>query len=200
MDRNSQGNLSLREDSPAKDRILTAALDLFYEKGYPNTGINEILEHAGAFKKSLYRHFPSKKDLGRTYLATQERIILALFQKLMDRKSSYPDFIHSWMRVVKRGTESTFRFGCPVANFANQTHDEPELQELTGEFIRRWTELFETYLRKTFPDTNRDKISRTTESILLYYQGTMQVYGMTGDPKYLQKLERELLRLEADLT
>jgi TetR/AcrR family transcriptional regulator, lmrAB and yxaGH operons repressor len=43
-------------------RILAAALRLFRKRGYHDTGLNDILEHAQAPKGSLYHHFPKGKE------------------------------------------------------------------------------------------------------------------------------------------
>lgn len=86
-------------EEPARDRILRAASRLFYEQGYPNTGINEILSEAGAFKKSLYIHFPSKIELGKAYVQEQEAFILGTIERIIKRHDRYAEFIASWMRV-----------------------------------------------------------------------------------------------------
>jgi AcrR family transcriptional regulator len=49
--------------SPAAERLLTAAMRLFAEKGYEGTSVGEIQEAAGLTYGSgaLYKHFPSKQ-------------------------------------------------------------------------------------------------------------------------------------------
>ena len=44
----------------ARDRILDAALELFYQKGIQHVGVDEIVAHSGVAKMSLYNHFHSK--------------------------------------------------------------------------------------------------------------------------------------------
>ena len=46
-----------------KRRIFTTAIKLFAEKGYENTGIEEITAVAGYAKGALYYHFDKKEDL-----------------------------------------------------------------------------------------------------------------------------------------
>lgn len=54
---------------PVIDKILDTAETLFYEQGYNNTGINQIIEQADIAKASLYKHFGSKTDLLVAYVA-----------------------------------------------------------------------------------------------------------------------------------
>ena len=46
-----------------KRKLFTTAVKLFAEKGYENTGIEEITSVAGYAKGSLYYHFGTKEDL-----------------------------------------------------------------------------------------------------------------------------------------
>src|SRR6202007_939037 len=55
----------------ARERLLAAADELFYENGINLVGIDRIIEHAGVAKASLYDCFGSKEELVRAYL--QER-------------------------------------------------------------------------------------------------------------------------------
>ena len=53
---------------PARERLLAAADELFYEHGINTVGIDRVIEHAGVAKASLYDCFGSKEELIRAYL------------------------------------------------------------------------------------------------------------------------------------
>jgi AcrR family transcriptional regulator len=53
---------------PARERLLAAADELFYEHGINTVGIDRVIEHAGVAKASLYDCFGSKEALIRAYL------------------------------------------------------------------------------------------------------------------------------------
>jgi AcrR family transcriptional regulator len=46
-----------------KNQICNATLKLMKEKGFDSLRVNEIAEKAGVSKRTLYRYFPSKKEL-----------------------------------------------------------------------------------------------------------------------------------------
>ena len=52
----------------AKERLLQAADDLFYNEGIRAVGIDRVIAHAGVAKGSLYYSFAGKDDLVRVYL------------------------------------------------------------------------------------------------------------------------------------
>ena len=53
----------MRKTSDTKSRIVTAAWKKFYEQGYENTTIDDILEEAHASKGSFYHYFDGKDSL-----------------------------------------------------------------------------------------------------------------------------------------
>jgi AcrR family transcriptional regulator len=52
----------------ARERLLAAADELFYEHGIHTVGIDRVIERAGVAKASLYGVFGSKDELIRAYL------------------------------------------------------------------------------------------------------------------------------------
>ena len=57
---------------PARERLLAAAGELFYQDGVQSVGIDKIVERAGVAKASLYSNFKGKDDLVRAYLAARQ--------------------------------------------------------------------------------------------------------------------------------
>jgi AcrR family transcriptional regulator len=55
----------------ARQRLLDAADELFYEEGVQTVGIDRLIEHAGVAKASLYNTFRSKEELIRAYLESR---------------------------------------------------------------------------------------------------------------------------------
>lgn len=58
-------NLSKREANKVqkKEAFIKAAEELFVEKGFENTSVEEIVKRAGLTKRTLYQYFQSKEDL-----------------------------------------------------------------------------------------------------------------------------------------
>ena len=46
-----------------KEKILEKALELFSQKGYEGTNINELMASVGLVKSAVYRHFESKEEI-----------------------------------------------------------------------------------------------------------------------------------------
>jgi AcrR family transcriptional regulator len=59
---------SARGGRGARERIERAAAQLFYRNGIHATGVELVAQQANVSKRTLYQHFPSKKDLVENYL------------------------------------------------------------------------------------------------------------------------------------
>jgi AcrR family transcriptional regulator len=58
-------------------RILDAAYELFYQKGFVRVGVDLVAAEAGVTKRTLYYHFASKDALLAAMLAVQHEAALA---------------------------------------------------------------------------------------------------------------------------
>src|ERR1700693_6324774 len=81
----------------ARERLLAAANELFYENGINLVGIDRVIEHAGVAKASLYDCFGSKEELIRAYLKArserrQARIRERMAQFLAPRDKNFGGF------------------------------------------------------------------------------------------------------------
>jgi len=65
---NRQEVLTQYADKPARERILLAAHDLFYQDSIRATGVDKVIAVAGVTKVTFYRHFPSKNLLIQAFL------------------------------------------------------------------------------------------------------------------------------------
>ena len=51
-----------------REKILTAALEMFSQKGYEGTNLRELAASLGMGKSSMYRHFESKEEIWNALL------------------------------------------------------------------------------------------------------------------------------------
>ncbi len=70
----------------ARERLLTAADELFYEEGIHTVGIDRVIERAGVAKASLYNTFGSKDELVTAYLTARK---IARQQRITGRLTRY---------------------------------------------------------------------------------------------------------------
>ena len=78
-------NAPAKKPSRNHTKLVDAARALFVEKGYADTGTEEIVARAGVTRGALYHQFSDKKDLFRAlFLEMLNDVALELFEKTMD--------------------------------------------------------------------------------------------------------------------
>ncbi|WP_448719358.1 TetR/AcrR family transcriptional regulator [Microbacterium natoriense] len=100
-----------------KARLAESMLELIQTSGYSGTGLNAVIEHAGAPKGSIYFHFPDGKE-GLGVAAVD--LAAAQFQALIAEtaaSAARPALaaraaIEALAAIV---SESDYRLGCPVS-------------------------------------------------------------------------------------
>src|SRR6202035_1080275 len=69
----------------ARERLLEAANELFYDEGVHTVGIDRVIERAGVAKASLYNTFGSKDELVRAYLQTRHATVTQRITQAVER-------------------------------------------------------------------------------------------------------------------
>ena len=98
--------MSKRKDRNTKGKIITAAWKLFYELGYDETTVDEIIEESGTSKGSFYHYFDGKDAL----LSSLSELFDAKYSELsetMDRSSNAFDLLMFLNKELFSMVEST---------------------------------------------------------------------------------------------
>ncbi len=94
-------------DSPLRDRktaatrarIADAALELFVERGYGDTSIDQIADAAGVGRRTVFRHFASKEAMLVDHLVVRRELAV---QRLDERPADEPPLVslHAVLREL----------------------------------------------------------------------------------------------------
>ncbi|KQZ85553.1 hypothetical protein ASD56_04355 [Microbacterium sp. Root166] len=126
-----------RRLSPARQRLLDAATDLFYSEGIHSVGVDRIIDAAGVTRATMYKQFDGKEGLVLAYLQGEDRQLRELFAQA-GAASSDPDVL---LELVIGGIEQDIRDrhtrGCPFINAAAEYPDAGPVRELIADH-REW--------------------------------------------------------------
>lgn len=101
-----------------RDRIISAARDLFRKHGIRGIGVDAIAESAGTNKMTLYRHFGSKDDLVAACLREVGECGVAWWNELAAEHPGDPmGQLHAWVREGAECVSGDGR-GCDMINAA----------------------------------------------------------------------------------
>ncbi|HMW06725.1 MAG TPA: TetR/AcrR family transcriptional regulator [Leptospiraceae bacterium] len=181
-----------------RERILIVATKLFYEQGYVNTGINQIIQESKTAKASFYDYYPSKDILGRAVLRKFCADVLFWLRQIL-RKSKTPDlFAKNLCSAIKKQIkeEKGFYQGCPIALFCAQLPSENDFfKQDFKEFVKIWETISNKYfleLRKNKKLNPTLKIPDLTRRVFNLYEGALIMWKLSEDINYINQLETDL--------
>jgi AcrR family transcriptional regulator len=128
-----------------KERILTAALEMFSQYGYAGTNIRELTASLGLVKSSLYRHFESKEDIWNTLL---DEMVVYYDERFGSREHlpPVPDSTEELVAMTMRMVEFTVHDEKIILTrkvlMIEQFRDERARDLATKHFLTGLTEIF----------------------------------------------------------
>ena len=123
-------------------RIIQAAMELFWEKGYGSTSIADILGRSSVNSGSLYHYFPGKQDLLVAVLeAYRDGIGPMLFDPAWENVDDPVDRIFALLARYRELIVMTdCLYGCPIGSLALEIHEpDPIVRERMSENFNAWT-------------------------------------------------------------
>ena len=108
----------------ARQRILDAAIPLFYQQGARAVGIDTVIAKSGVAKMSLYRSFRSKDELIAACLDERDRSYWAWFDRVVAEHPNEPcEQLRGVIRGVAKRTSKPGYRGCFFLNTATDYVD-----------------------------------------------------------------------------
>jgi AcrR family transcriptional regulator len=183
----------------ARERLLAAADELFYENGINLVGIDRVIEHAGVAKASLYDCFGSKEELIRAYLKgradkRQARIVERL-AGLVTPQEKILGVFDALAEVVNR---TNYR-GC-VFQRASAEAGMSSVIKGTCDEPRAWLRSLFTDLARQANAADPELLSR---QLVFLYDGAALAASVDGDrsaPQAARELAAQMIRASSSET
>lgn len=116
-------------------QIEWTATELFAERGYSATTVEEITRAAGVTKPMLYRHFESKQDLCISLLRRyRDELVSAPLARFdpdaLDRRAHVTAMLEAWLDHARANPAATRLLFTPIVGDAEVAEAQRELYEL----------------------------------------------------------------------
>lgn len=174
---------------PRPDRsrsvLMEAAATLFRRQGYAATGLNQILEQAGARPGSLYHHFPNgKQQLAAAVVDTAGQGIERLLRKFLNSEAPVSEVIDQWIDVLITGLAGDRRDGCPIEPIATESvHASPMVREASARAFTGWCTVIAGRLQVDGWPT--DQADNAAVAVISLIEGALMLSRVTDDPAAL---------------
>jgi len=179
---------------PTRRRILDAAYELFYRKGFGRVSVDEIAEFAGVTKRTLYYHFKSKDALLAAVLDLHHELAMARIRRWEERYSGDANEIIEvlFSELVKWSAK-------PGWTGAGFTRLVMELADLPGHPARavahRHKAAVEAWYTDLFAKAKVASPSERAREVALLVEGTTAPILIHGDRSYADAAARAAKRL-----
>ena len=176
--------------------IIKSALNVFLEKGYHKTGMNDLAAEAGLLKGSLYHHFASKEELMKSvieslhdYYRREIFIIPGLDIPALEK-----------VRAMISASEEVFfnqRGGNFMTNIALETLNVvPEFTQMIRAFFRDWLGCIAAVYAEV---VDHDRAMELAKQTLAEIEGAVVMMEMFDDPQYLADAHQRIIERYEEL-
>ena len=161
----------------ARERLLEAANELFYDEGVHTVGIDRVIERAGVAKASLYNSFGSKDELVRAYLEKRHERVAASITRYLER---YSDPRERLLGVFEAQGELFVEQGFRGCAFVSASAESP------GEGVSRASDDYRGWVRGLFTTLAREagvpEPEKLARQFHMLYDGASLSARMDRDP------------------
>jgi TetR/AcrR family transcriptional repressor of nem operon len=129
-----------------RQRIVDAAMELFWLKGFGSTSIADILSRSQVNSGSLYHFFPGKQDLLIAVLeAYRDGIGPMLLQPAWNGVEDPVERVFALLGSYRRALiETECTYGCPIGSLALELHDaDPIVRKHLADNFTGWIDAVE---------------------------------------------------------
>lgn len=183
--------------SDARERLMTAALDLVWEESYGAVTIDNICERAGVKKGSFYYFYKSKAELA---VAALERMWNDEWKPTLDhyfsasveplaRIQGFLEQLH--LKQVERFKKYGKVFGCPAASVGSEVStQEQSVCAKVRELMSRKMRYIESAIRDGIADGSIDKgdPAEKARNLGFLIEGAVSQARIMNDPNLLKNL------------
>jgi TetR/AcrR family transcriptional regulator, transcriptional repressor for nem operon len=192
-----------RKGEQTRERIVSAAAHLIFERGVASTSIEDVKEAAGASSSQLYHYFGDKQALVHAVIAHQSDAVIAAQEPLLGKLDSV-EALRAWRdQAVAIEKELQCKGGCPIGTLAGELAEvDPDARADIAEGFARWEEaiaqgIAAMHARGELPaETDPDRLAL---ALLAAHQGGLLLTQVRRDPAPLEAALDAMIDHIADL-
>lgn len=180
----------------SKIKLIECAAELFLQKGYNATGINDILAGTGLPKGSFYFHFASKKDLAISVSEYFETKFIRWLSETAKYKK-WKEFIIDLVGQMIKSAENGSNYGCPFAVLGLEiAFSNSDLSEHYYKSMKKLIDLFASIFE--FSGVPKDETYILANRAFAIYEGYLLYYRIGKDIGTLRRMQTDLIKIYED--
>lgn len=138
-------NSKVATKNDTKKLLLEAGAEIMIEKGYSNTGIQEVLSRVGVPKGSFYYYFDSKEDFALAIIEEFDAEFMAFLSPILNNRSLTPlERLRTFCETKRECMRAAnCRKGCLIGNLSQEMSDQSEtLRQALSKILEQRLDVF----------------------------------------------------------
>lgn len=168
-----------------RERIIKAADQLFYTRGYFQTSFSDIAEGTGIPRGNFYYYFKTKDDILDAVLDYRLQLVSNMLEACESHSAAPSEQLIYLMDVLVREEDNIIQYGCPLgtisAELSKASLDQQKQVRLIFETLRVWIDAKLTKIGFAH------RSQALSMDILARLQGTTVLANVYHDKEFLKR-------------
>lgn len=173
-----------------RQRIIDAADNLFYRRGYNQTSFQDISDATGIPRGNFYYYFKTKDEILNAVVDARISDFSSSLHKIESEVQNPVERLLMFSNVLDEEQESVIQSGCPLGSLSSElAKDEPGLHKKSVEvfvLLRQW-------LRRQFEASGQSNADELAMELLTRLQGVAVIACAFKDVDYLKRSHQKII-------
>lgn len=172
-----------------RQRIITAADNLFYRRGYNQTSFQDISEATGIPRGNFYYYFKTKDEILNAVVDSRLAELTSMLNKIEGETKDARERLLMFSNILEYNSENVIQSGCPFGTLSSElAKDNPQLHEKSTQvfvLLRNW-------MKQQFEVLGAANADELAMDLLTRLQGVSVLACAFKDVDYIKRSHQEI--------
>ena len=172
-----------------RQRIVNAADNLFYRRGYNQTSFQDISDATGIPRGNFYYYFKTKDEILGAVVDARIAELASMLSKIDSETNDARERLLMFSNILEHSRDNVIESGCPFGTLSSElAKDEPALQEKSTQvfvLLRGW-------MKQQFEALDSAKADDLALDLLAKLQGVTVMACAFKDVDYIKRSHQEI--------
>jgi TetR/AcrR family transcriptional regulator, transcriptional repressor for nem operon len=174
----------------SRQRIVEAADNLFYVKGFNHTSFSDIADAAGVARGNFYYYFKTKDDILEAVIERRAQGIREMLAEWDSQYSDPRDRLRRYVQILSVEQDNIEQYGCPMGTLCTELS---KLQHARHSDATDMFEVFREWLESQFRQLGHaDDARNLALHLMARGQGVTIIASAYQDPAFLRREAEEI--------
>lgn len=172
-----------------RQRIIDAADNLFYKRGYNQTSFQDISDATGIPRGNFYYYFKTKDEILDAVVSSRVSDISGMLKNCEAQTGDARERLMLFTNMLQFKREDIVQSGCPVGSLSSElAKDAPELQDKSRQVFT----LLRDWVKQQFETLGIANADDLAMDLLAKLQGTSVLGCAFKDASYIDRSHQEI--------